>query len=78
MLAPRWDMPCQKLLLALSNERWVLRRECIDNGRALDCLLELGMAKVMFTGKQGDGSDDGITLTEMGWAQVARIQERNR
>ena len=76
MSTAAWDMTCHNLLLWLSREDWSLRGEC--SGQALDALLDHGLAKVLFVGKHADGSGDGITLTEMGWAQVARIQERHR
>ena len=76
MTAAPWNMACHSLLLWLSRERWSLRGEC--SGKALDALLDHGLAKVLFVGKHADGSSDGITLTAMGWAQVARIQERHR
>lgn len=69
-----WDMNCQALLLWLSREEWSLRGEC--DGAVLNKLIDQGLAKVLFPASSR--SSEGIALTEMGWAQVARIQERAR
>jgi len=65
------------VLLWLSREEWTPRRE-LGDPKAVDVLIEKGFAKVLFHGRHCDSGGDGITLTEMGWQEVARIQERLR
>lgn len=65
------------VLLWLSREEWTPRRE-LGDPEAVETLIERGFAKVMFHGRHGDHGGDGITLTEMGWQEVGRIQERLR
>ena len=65
------------VLLWLSREEWTPRRELGPPG-TVDELIERGYARVLFHGRHGDAAGDGITLTELGWQEVARIQERLR
>lgn len=67
----------QLVLLWLSREEWTPRRE-LGDGKTVDTLIKLGWAEVMFRGRHNDEGGDGITLTALGWQEVARIQERLR
>lgn len=71
----KWDAACHAMLLWLSRERWSLRHECVP-ASALATLIEAGFAEVLFEAKEE--GNDGIALTAMGWARVARVQERER
>jgi hypothetical protein len=65
------------VLLWLSREEWTPRKE-LGPPDMVDGLIASGYARVLFNGRHGDAGGDGITLTEFGWQEVARIQERLR
>jgi len=65
------------VVLWLSREEWTPRRE-LGPPDVVEKLIKRGYAKVLFNGRHGDTGGDGITLTELGWQEVARIQERLR
>lgn len=60
------------LLLWLSRQEWTSAAEC--QAEPLERLRRQGLARTLF---QQDGIE-AITLTELGWAEVARVQERLR
>lgn len=60
------------LLLRLSLQTWTPASDC--DSAALTELKGQGLARVMFT----QAGVDGIELTTLGWAEVARVQERVR
>jgi hypothetical protein len=65
------------VLLWLSREEWTPRCELGPPG-TVDELIRRGYAKLSHHGRFGKTDEDGISLTELGWQEVARIQERLR
>jgi len=65
------------VLLWLSREEWTPRGE-LGDPEAVEILIAKGYAKISHHGRFGKTDEDGISLTELGWQEVARIQERLR
>lgn len=72
MRSDPWTMHEFGLLLELSRQDWTPAAEC-DAG-SLAVLQFHGLTRVLFI----QGGIEAITLTELGWAEVARIQEKFR
>lgn len=68
----RFDLHAYGLLLWLSRQEWTPAEEC--HAEALERLRSWGLAHTMFR----QSGVEAITLTAMGWAEVARIQEKLR